>query len=151
MEEDQPHSFLRTSTHPYRPKRRHSVLLTAKHQQGIFPVLMNTWIRWLFCGERSLHNSSVSSLLCPTWHRLLILHMGLPVAIKSSTIYSEPCSIWSGKTQERCLSPEHPRHWMLWSTEDTKTLKCISFSFLMKPECFKGHSSHITNWKQTYF
>lgn len=96
------------------------------------------------------------SLFCLTCHRLLILHMGLPAAIKSSVMHPEPCSISSGKTQERCLSPEHLRHWMLWSTEETKTLKCISFSFfflfcLMKPECFTGHSSHTAIWKQTVF
>lgn len=32
---------------------------------------------------------------------------------------------WSEQPQERCLSPEHLRHWMLWSTEDTETLKCF--------------------------
>lgn len=44
VEEDPPHSFLKTSIYSCRPKRKHCLLLTAKHQQGIFLVLMNKMI-----------------------------------------------------------------------------------------------------------
>lgn len=128
MEEDQPHSSLRTSIHPCRPKRRH--LFTEKHQQGVFHILTFYMNKVIILRRKKLRQffsllpqmaqathfvsgdfQLVSSPLRYTWNKSVL---GL---------------IWAA-TGNICLSPEHLRHWMLWSTEDTETLKCVLFFFL---------------------
>lgn len=134
MEGDQPHSSLRTSIHPCNPKRRHYSLFTAKHQHGIFPVLSFYMNKMIVIGRKKLEQFFSLPSFLP--HMAQATHFAFGTSswyrVLSDTPGTSLSSVLSGQPQERCLSPEHLRHWMLWSTEDTETLKHLFFFFFKK-------------------
>lgn len=104
-----------------RPKRKHHFLLTAEHEQGISPVLMT---KRIILWRKKLAQFNLLSFLP---HMAQVTHFAHGPCSCSQALCDIPEVHLVWEDTGKLLSPEHLRHWMMGSTEDTKTLKCISF------------------------